>query len=287
MRTVLLQVDTDPRCSAFDAIAALDSGAEVLLPYSGVTAETVRSIVEGAIFTRGGDDLKRTAIWIGGYDVAVGEQILAVVRKTFFAGFRVSVMLDSNGCNTTAAAAVAKLTRLVDVRGKKVVVVGGAGPVGQRVCGLFGQEGAEVTVTSIRTEWLNEAVQRVHDRFGVRITPVLVMNEDTMGYARLLENAVAAFGAGPAGIRLLPLAAWKDNPTLEVIADLNLSPPSGVEGIEVPDDGAERYGKRCFGPVGLGNFKMKVHRACVAALFEAKDQVLEAEAVYRIARELH
>ena len=42
--------------------------------------------------------------------MAEGEALLAAVRKKFFANFRVSVMLDSNGANTTAAAAVAWLT---------------------------------------------------------------------------------------------------------------------------------------------------------------------------------
>ena len=47
------------------------------------------------------------------------ERLLAAARKAFFGPFRVSVMLDPNGCNTTAAAAVVKLVRAGggDVRG--------------------------------------------------------------------------------------------------------------------------------------------------------------------------
>ena len=41
-----------------------------------------------------------------GRDVAAGEELLAKVRECFFGPMRVSVMLDSNGANTTAAAAV-------------------------------------------------------------------------------------------------------------------------------------------------------------------------------------
>ena len=33
-----------------------------------------------------------------------GEALFKAVKKRFFANFRVSVMLDSNGSNTTAAA---------------------------------------------------------------------------------------------------------------------------------------------------------------------------------------
>lgn len=286
MRRVLIQVDTDPHYSSFDAIAALDAGADVVLSYGGVTPDSVREIVYGAIFTRGGEDLRNTAIWIGGRDVALGERVLATVQKTFFGGFRVSAILDCNGCNTTAAAAVAKVTRATSVRGEKVVVVGGAGPVGQRVAALFAREGADVTITTIRQDWLDAALEHVRERFGVTVRGRLVPNEDVPAWREALEGAKVAFGAAAAGVRLLPLAAWQDNPTLEVVADLNAAPPSGIEGIELGDDGALRHGKRCFGPIGIGNFKMKVHRAAVAALFERKDQVLEAEAVYAIAREV-
>lgn len=285
MRKILIQFDTDPFYSSFDAIAAHDAGADVVMSYSGVTPETVRDIVYGAIFTRGGDQLKNTAIFVGGRDVPSGGKILDVCRKTFFGNFRVSVLLDSNGCNTTAASAVAKITRAVDVRGRKVVVVGGAGPVGMRACGLLAAEGADVYVTSIRDDWLSAAVEQVAQRFGKRITPLLVPNEDVRAYREVLDGAVMAFGCGPAGVRLLPKAAWQDSPTLRVVADLNAVPPSGVEGVEMGDDGAQREGKLSFGPIGIGNFKMKVHRACVAGLFEARDRVLEAEAVYGIARE--
>ena len=47
--------------------------------------------------------------------------------------FTVSIMLDSNGSNTTAVAAVAKIEQtLGDLRGKKAVILAGTGPVGQR-----------------------------------------------------------------------------------------------------------------------------------------------------------
>lgn len=286
MRNVLIQLDTDPFYSSFDAIAALDAGADVLLPYAGVTPEAVREIVAGAIFTRGGQDLRHTAIFIGGYDVSQGEAILETIRKSFFGGFRVSVLLDSRGCNTTAAAAVARITRAVDVRGRKVVVVGGTGPVGQRVAGLFGQQGAQVYITSIRQDWLDAAVAAIRRRFAVEATPLLVQNDDAEAYRQALAGATVAFGAGPAGVRMLPLAAWSNVPELQVVADLNATQPQGVEGLEMGDDGVERYGKRCFGPIGLGNFKMKVHRAAIAALFERKDRVLDAEELFTLAQSL-
>src|ERR687893_730792 len=102
--TILVQLDTDPQPSVFDGVVAVDAGAGHLFRHGGGPAPSVRDLVYGALFTRGADDLAHTALFIGGSDVAAGEAILKEVRKTFFDGFRVSVLLDSNGANTTAAA---------------------------------------------------------------------------------------------------------------------------------------------------------------------------------------
>src|SRR5262245_65003700 len=96
---ILLQLDTDPLPSVFDRVVAVDAGADHVFSYGGVTPENVRELVHGCIFTRGPKDLHRTAIFIGGSDVAAGEQVLAEVRKHLLPkyGLSVSLMLDSNG----------------------------------------------------------------------------------------------------------------------------------------------------------------------------------------------
>src|SRR6058998_3106804 len=115
------------------------------MSYGAVTEDAVRDLVHGAIFTRGPKDLPNTAVFIGGTDMAAGEQLLAAVRKAFFGPMRVSVMLDSNGSNTTAVAAVSKL-RLVagQMKGRRALVVAGTGPVGLRAAGLLAKAGADV-----------------------------------------------------------------------------------------------------------------------------------------------
>src|SRR5215510_2170141 len=106
MRKLLIQFDSSPHSSVFDRVVAYDGGADEILSYGGVTPDAVRDLVHGAIFTRGPKDLHHTAIFVGGTDMAAGERLLEAVRATFVGPFRVSVMLDSNGSNTTAAAAV-------------------------------------------------------------------------------------------------------------------------------------------------------------------------------------
>src|SRR5438093_105358 len=148
MKKILIQLDTDPQPSVFDRVVAVDSGVDELFSYGGVTPENVVGLVHGAIFTRGVPDLKNTAIFIGGSNVAAGEQLFAKVQKTFFGPMRVSVMMDSNGSNTTAAAAVLAARKHIPLSGASALVLGGTGPVGHRAAQLLASTGAEVRVAS-------------------------------------------------------------------------------------------------------------------------------------------
>jgi hypothetical protein len=82
---------------------------------------------------------------------------------------------------------------------------------------------------------------------------------------------------------LIPHAAWIGRTGLQVAADVNAVPPLGVEGIEVTDDGAVREGVTTFGALGVGNLKMKIHKACIAKLFEKNDLILDAESIAELA----
>src|SRR3954468_9266963 len=148
--TILVQLDTDPQPSVFDGVVAVDAGVDQLFRHGGVTPEIVRELVYGALFTRGRDDLRHTAIFVGGSKVAAGEAILEAVKKTFFGPFRVSVLFDANGSNTTAAAAVLAALKANggSLQGARAVVMAATGPVGQRVARLLGRLGATVSVGS-------------------------------------------------------------------------------------------------------------------------------------------
>src|SRR5881296_668511 len=123
MRKLLLQLDSSRLPSVFDRVVAYDGGADEVMSYGGITEADVRDLIHGCIFTRGPKDLKHTAVFIGGADMTVGERLLAAAKQAFFGPFTVSVMLDSNGSNTTAVAAVAKMLQAAgDVRGKRVLI---------------------------------------------------------------------------------------------------------------------------------------------------------------------
>jgi hypothetical protein len=63
---------------------------------------------------------------------------------------------------------------------------------------------------------------------------------------------------------------------------LNAVPPLGIGGVEVMDKAKDRDGVVCYGAIGVGGTKMKIHRAAVARLFESNDQVLDTAAIYAI-----
>lgn len=284
MKKLLFQLDTDPIPSAFDGVAAYDGGIDHLMSFPGMTPANVEGTIHGAIFTRGGLNKKNTGIFIGGSNLAEGEALFDAVRRVFFGNFRVSVMFDSNGCNTTAAAAVAQITKLGSIAGKKAVVLAGTGPVGQRGAVLLAKEGAEVTLTSRKLDRAEAACRNMAGRFGVNLTPMQVSDEETSRAA--LTGAQIVLAAGAAGIQLLSEALWKDHTTLEILADINTVPPLGIEGLDMMDKGEERHGKKCLGGLGIGSLKMKTHRTAIGKLFETNDHVFDVEAIYNLAKEL-
>ena len=282
MKKLLYQLDTDALPAVFDNVVGYDGGADHITAYGGITPANVGALVDGAIFTRAPKDKKLTALFIGGSDMTAGETLLKAVRKKFFSHFRVSVMLDSNGSNTTAAAAVAWLSHGRALAGKKAVVLAGTGPVGSRACMMLAREGAQVAVTSRTLDRARAVCAKLEERFGVDVTPVAAADDDAR--IRALEGAQIVFATGAGGARLLPEAAWKAHPTLELLSDANATPPAGIEGIEVMDKAAQRHGKTVFGAIGFGALKIALHRACIGRLFEQNDLVLDAEEIYAIAK---
>jgi threonine dehydrogenase-like Zn-dependent dehydrogenase len=215
--------------------------------------------------------------------MAAGQAILAAVQAKFFGGFRVSVMLDSNGGNTTAAAAVAKLAKSGAISGKKAVVLAGTGPVGQRAAAMLALEGAaQVVITSRVLAHAQHACDAMKERFGVDL--IAAEAADAQARAWVLKDAQILLSTGAAGIELLPEEYWRDHPTLELVADANATPPLGVGGLALADRGAVRHGKTVWGALGFGPFKLALQRACVARLFEQNDLVFDAEEIFAAAK---
>jgi hypothetical protein len=288
VKKVLLQLDTDEHPSAFDAIVAHDAGADVLLSYGSVKPEDARELAQDAFFTRGVDDLKTMAVWVGGTRVSAGEKVFAEVQKAFFGPFQVSVMLDSNGCNTTAATTIARIAKARSLAGSRAVVLG-LGAVGLRSAVLLRDEGCEVTLVALPSDLFDDdrpyrrpSGLGVAERLGFDVREPA----DRTELEAVLDGAQIVLSSGPAGVQVLRRDFWVQHPTLELLADYNAAEPLGIEGTKATDDLEPYDGKLVLGALAIGGPKMKVHKACVRRLFEANDQVLDTDAVYAVAKEL-
>ena len=106
-----------------------------------------------------------------------------------------------------------------------------------------------------------------------------------------LDGAQVVISAGAAGIELLSAADRESCQTLDVAIDLCAVPPLGIGGIEVTDNAVERPRSGggltvCYGALGIGGSKMKIHKAALRRLFTRNDQVLDAEEIYNLGRDL-
>jgi methylenetetrahydrofolate/methylenetetrahydromethanopterin dehydrogenase (NADP+) len=287
VKKILIQLDTDEHPSTFDAMVAYDSGVpDELLRYGGVEPGDARGLVQSAYFTRPPGD-PNLAVWVGGSRVGDGEAVLEAVKKSFFGPFKVSAMLDSNGCNTTAATTIAMLAREVELKDRRVVIVG-AGAVGLRAAKILIDEGCDVTVSGIpkdrfeggeyrRARGLSTAEER-----GMKIAEP----EDDDALKGLLDGASIVLAAGPAGVELLPESVWREIDSIEVLADFNAAEPLGIGGTSAQDEFKDYDGKKVLGALAIGGPKMKVHKECIKRLFESSDAILDVDGVYEVAKEL-
>lgn len=289
-KKILVQLDCDVLPSTFDAVVAIDSGVEHLLQYGSIHAENVTGLVHGCMFTRGVDDLKHTAIFVGGSNVAATEAIAARIRKTFFGPMRVSVMVDGNGSNTTAGAAVVTVHRHLELSQSTVAVLAATGPVGTIASKLLARNAKEVRLFSrdkSKAEQVAATLAAAPSGTSPSARLTCHSSAQTESFMEGLQGCHAIIACGAAGVQLLAINQWKELADLKLLIDLNAVPPAGLEGVEAFDNGKVREGKLCFGPIGVGGLKMKMHKAAIRTLFESNSAFLDSFEIFDIGLKLN
>lgn len=288
-KSILVFLDADDQPSVFDRVVAVDAGADVLFSHHGVKPDQVASLVHGCIFTRSPKDLNRTALFVGGSNVEKSEELLAFARKAMIPayGLEVSTLLDANGCNTTAASAVRAASHHGTLKGQNALVLGGTGPVGMRVALLLAREGAVVRLGSRTLTKANAVSGQIAKRLpkgGHPPIPVqAATEEETLQAAQGCSLLVAC---GAAGACFTSLQRLNGISGLKTVIDLNGVPPLGITGIEPMDKAKEKEGLIVYGALGVGATKIRLHRACVARLFEKNNIHMDAEEVFEVAKTL-
>jgi hypothetical protein len=285
-RRILIQLDTDPQASVFDAVVAIDAGAERLLQYANVKPEQVRDLVHGAMYTRGPQDLKNTAVFVGGANVVHGEQVFKNAIDAMFDPFKVSVMIDCNGSNSTAAAAVISASRHVSLEGNTALVLAATGPVGQRVARILANEKCTVYLSSRSLERSEECVDQLVAQGIPKSRLIAISSGDEVWTEKAIRESQIVFACGAAGVRLMTSEQLKQAKELRVAIDLNAVPPLGIDEIALTDKAALRGQRYDYGALGVGGLKMKIHKASVASLFESNTKTIDCQEMMTIGRDI-
>jgi hypothetical protein len=280
VKKILVYASPERHCSLFDLIVAHDAGADVVIPYSYVTLEDVKDIVYGCCFTRHPRDLVNTGIFVGGYSVGNAEELASAALEILDGlpkELRVNIALDPNGAYTTASACVAKIASAVRVKGLKATVLAGTGPVGMSTARLLAGMGASVTITSRRIERARKTAELI----GKGVKGVQAANAKQVPEA--VKDAAVVVSAGPPGIELLPESVWACCKRIKVLADANVVPPYGIEGVHPRDDGrVVGSNRRCYGALAIGSLKMELHRMIIQKMFEERDVLFNLDRIYSL-----
>ncbi|MFM9061868.1 MAG: NAD(P)-dependent methylenetetrahydromethanopterin dehydrogenase, partial [Pirellula sp.] len=285
-RRILIQLDTDPQASVFDGVVAIDAGAERLLQYANIKPEQVRDLVHGAMYTRGPQDLKNTAVFVGGANVVHGEQVFKNAIDAMFDPFKVSVMIDCNGSNSTAAAAVISASRHVSLEGNTALVLAATGPVGQRVARILANEKCTVYLSSRSLERSEECVDQLVAQGVPKSRLIAISSGDEVWTEKAIRESQIVFACGAAGVRLMTSEQLKQAKELRVAIDLNAVPPLGIDEIALTDKAVLRGQRYDYGALGVGGLKMKIHKASVASLFESNTKTIDCQEMMTIGRDI-
>src|SRR6185312_5260155 len=280
--------------SPFDVNMALDAGFDAAIPYTSVTPDDVTGLVQDAIFSRGPEGIKRTAMFIGGKRAIEALDMMDRAKKAMVPPFEISVFADPAGSFTTAAAMVACAKKLLretfsaDLKGMRVVVFGGTGVVAFASAVIAVSDGAKATLVGYDgPERVKKLALEANARFDEALDYADGSTEEQK--TALAREADIIFAAGPAGRRLLTTGQLKEATKLKVAADVNAVPPSGIEGVGVNDNGKPIRGTNAvgIGALAVGNIKYKTEFGLFKMMIETEKPIyLDFRDAYALAQKL-
>jgi methylene-tetrahydromethanopterin dehydrogenase len=291
---ILHMFTPEKNLSPFDVNMALDAGWTAAIPYLNVESGEIQALVQDAIFSRSPGGLKRTGIFIGGRDAKMAVDMVRSAAKAMVPPFEVSVFADPSGAFTTAAAMVAVVEHELeskfhmDLKGKKVLALGGTGPVGQIAATLAAKAGAVVKIIGRQLEKAQTIATLCDTEFGDGQTQI--EGDADANKAELIKDADIVFATAAAGIQVLSAELVAAAPQLKVAADVNAVPPSGIAGLDAHHRGNPIAGSQSgavgVGALAIGNVKYKTQSALLKRMRETDKPVyLSFDDAFELARE--
>ncbi len=281
-RPYILHMFTPGRqMSPFDINMAADAGYQIIVPYCEVGIDAIKSLTQDTIFSRGPKGVARTGIFIGGRDVRMAADMLALAKASMVKPFVVSLMADPSGAFTTAAALVACVEQALQrqhaqgLAGQRVVILGGTGPVGRIAAVIAAQAGAEVFLSSRNgMAAAEDAARETGERFGVALHGV--SGSDPAAVRASLAQADVLLACAAAGVQVVSPEALAVAQRLKVAADVNAVPPEGIAGVGVMDDGVPLAGTTAvgIGALAVGNVKYQTQHRLLLRMQQAEKAVV-------------
>jgi methylene-tetrahydromethanopterin dehydrogenase len=292
-RSILHMISPLAHVSPFDVNMAVDAGFDVVVPYTGVKVEEVRSLVQDAMFSRSPGDGARTSLFIAGKRAGPALDMLKAAQDAFVPPFRVNVFADPAGSFTTAAALIAVVERTLrrklatDLRGKSVIIFGGTGVVAYAAAVIAAEQGATVTLVGHDGEArVKSAAEDMKSRFGVDVG--YADGRDAVKRGAIAKEGDIILSAGPAGVNILSGEQIAAATRVLIAADVNAVPPAGLEGVGVTADGAPVGPKTLgIGALTIGNVKYKTELGLFRRMIETDKPIsLDFRDAYALARDI-
>lgn len=281
--------------SPFDVNMAVDAGFDAVIPYTGVTLDEVKGLVQDAIFSRPPKVGVRTGVFFGGKQAIPALDMLDAARKALVPPFGISFFADPAGSFTTAAAMVACVEKMLrekknrDLRGTRVAVFGATGVVGFSAAVIAALQGADVSLVGYDgIKRVSDAAQQIKARFDAQVGAVDGSSDAKK--ADILAGAEVALCAGRAGVQVISRPQLQAVRDLLVVADVNAVPPPGVEGLDMMANGVElnAHGALGIGPLAIGNIKYKTEFGLFRKMIEAAKPVsFDFRDAFALAHELN
>lgn len=280
--------------SPFDVNMAYDAGWSGCTPYTGVSLEEVRDLVQDAIFSRGPKGVKRTGIFFGGRDAHLAMDMMEMARSAMVPPFEISLFADPSGAFTTAAGMVACVEKQLRERhgvgfeGQRVLMFGGTGPVGSTAAMLAAQAGADTVIISHQSQAKADSMVRLcNERYQVAMSGADGSSDEQV--AELVVDADVIFNAAKAGTRVLAAEHIGAARRLKIACDVNAVPPQGIEGVGVMDDAQPLAGSSSgalgIGALTVGNVKYQAQHLLLKKMYqEESSQFLDFNQAFEVAR---
>ena len=280
--------------SPFDVNMALDAGYDATASYTNVSLDEITDLVQDAMFSRSPRDTARTGVFIGGNDALLALDMLDAAGEALFKPFEISLFADPSGSFTTAAAMIAVVEKALRentgraLRSVAVSVFGATGVVGTASAVIAALEGASVTLVGRDgTERTSHHASEINRRFGVDIAVADGSTPETK--EAILATTEIALCTSKAGVRVLNAAEIAGATKLQVAADVNAVPPSGIEGVDAHANGAplSERGAVGIGALAIGNVKYRTESGLFKQMTESKTPLrLDFRQAFELARML-